>query len=91
MNNDQDAVKLIDTEQTKGMHSQFNACMFRQECRTKDAELERMKEAMISLARYFTSGNDVPVERAVIRAEDFWRITGMESKFNKDGKGALDV
>lgn len=28
------------------------------------------------LARYFMSGNNVPVERATIRAEDFWRIAG---------------
>ena len=29
------------------------------------------------LAKYFTSGNDVPVERATILAKDFFRITGL--------------
>ena len=38
------------------------------------------REALQELARYFTSGNSVPIERATIRAEDFWRITGMDAK-----------
>lgn len=33
-------------------------------------------DVLDELARYFTSGNSVPVERATIRAKDFWRITG---------------
>lgn len=42
-----------------------------------DIELARLQGALAQLARYFTSGNSVPVERATIRAEDFWRITGL--------------
>lgn len=34
-------------------------------------ELEQM---IVELKRYFTSGNDVPVERATIYAKDFWKI-----------------
>lgn len=34
-------------------------------------------DALDEFALYFTSGNSVPVERATIRAKDFWRITGM--------------
>jgi hypothetical protein len=34
-------------------------------------------EAIAELAKYFTSGNAVPVERATISAKDFWRITGL--------------
>lgn len=40
-------------------------------------EIERLRHAMGELARYFTSGNSVPVERATILAKDFWRITGL--------------
>jgi len=39
------------------------------------AELERLRNAVAELTRYFSSGNDVPVERATILAKDFWRIT----------------
>lgn len=39
--------------------------------------VERQRDALNELARYFTSGNRIPVERAVICAEDFWRITGL--------------
>lgn len=34
-------------------------------------------DALKELAKYFTSGNSVPVERATILAKDFWRITGL--------------
>lgn len=37
-------------------------------------QLKTAKAALSELARYFTSGNDVPVERATILAKDFWRI-----------------
>ncbi len=40
-------------------------------------EIERIRTAQAELAKYFTSGNCVPVERATILAKDFWRITGM--------------
>jgi hypothetical protein len=45
---------------------------------TLRAENARMREALVELARYFTSRNDVPVERATIHAKDFWRVTGMQ-------------
>ncbi|MEQ9131123.1 MAG: hypothetical protein RJQ08_13555 [Salinisphaeraceae bacterium] len=41
------------------------------------AYVERLEGSLAELARYFTSGNSVPVERATIKANDFWRITGM--------------
>ncbi len=44
------------------------------EAAIEDAEALRAKLA--ALAKYFTSGNDVPVERATIRASDFWAIVG---------------
>lgn len=34
-------------------------------------------DSIDELARYFESGNGVPVERATILAKDFWRITGL--------------
>lgn len=37
----------------------------------------KQRDALNELARYFTSGNSVPVERATILAKDFWRITGL--------------
>lgn len=67
----------LDAEMAKGIHSGMNACMFRGESRTKDAELQRLQNAVAELASYFTSGNGVPVERATILAKDFWRITGL--------------
>lgn len=42
-----------------------------------DTEAERMRNALAELARYFTSSNSVPVERATILAKDFWRITAL--------------
>lgn len=53
-----DTIKEIQDEQAKGIHSLFNACMYRDECRAKEAEVERMKASLAELARYFTSGND---------------------------------
>jgi len=35
------------------------------------------QRALNELAKYFVSGNSVPVERATIFAKDFWRIAGM--------------
>lgn len=41
------------------------------------AERAQKQQAVLErLARYFKSGNDVPVERATIRAQDFWSIVG---------------
>lgn len=42
------------------------------------AELQQLRKAMRELAGYFRSANSIPVERATIRADDFWRITGMK-------------
>lgn len=30
------------------------------------------------LDKYFTSGNDIPVERATILAKDYWKIRGIK-------------
>lgn len=35
------------------------------------------EKALLELAKYFTSGNHVPVDSATIRAKDFWEITGL--------------
>lgn len=43
-----------------------------------EAKCKQQEVAMAELAKYFTSGNCVPVERATIMAKDFWRITGLE-------------
>ena len=40
-------------------------------------EAGQKRAALSELARYFTSGNGIPVERATILAKDFWRITGL--------------
>jgi hypothetical protein len=40
-------------------------------------EIDRLRAALAELAKYFTSGNSVPVERATILAKDFCSITGM--------------
>lgn len=40
-------------------------------------ELERQYAIIDKLADYFTSGNQVPVDRAVIKQKDFCLITGM--------------
>lgn len=37
-------------------------------------ENAKLKAALIELSRYFTSGNEFPVERATILAKDFWKI-----------------
>jgi pantoate kinase len=34
----------------------------------------QLADALNELRSYFTSGNDVPVERSTILAKDFWRI-----------------
>ncbi len=44
----------------------------------------KWRDALNELALYFTSGNSVPVERATIRAEDFWRITGLTANAESD-------
>lgn len=43
-----------------------------------EAKCKQQEAAIAELAKYFTSGNCVPVERATILAKDFWRITGLE-------------
>jgi len=50
-------------------------------------ELERLKKAIEELKRYFTSGNQVPVDRATIKAEEFYRIIGEERPKNGDLHG----
>lgn len=40
-------------------------------------EHQRNAAALQELARYFRSGNSIPVERATIKTEDFRRITGI--------------
>ena len=44
-----------------------------------EAKCKQQEAALAELAKYFTSGNCVPVERATISAKDFWRITGLET------------
>ena len=46
--------------------------------RELERENARLLESIKELSRYFTSGNSVPVERAVILAKDFWRITAQQ-------------
>ena len=43
-------------------------------------ECEQYKKSLETLAQYFTSGNQIPVEKATILAVDFWKITGMTPK-----------
>ncbi|MCP4100532.1 MAG: hypothetical protein GY750_03775 [Lentisphaerae bacterium] len=38
------------------------------------SEVDDLRAAIAELERYFTSGNNVPVERATIKADDFRRI-----------------
>lgn len=48
-------------------------------CSRIAAEAERLRrheKAIKELKLYFTSGNNVPVERATIMAADFWKIVG---------------
>jgi len=47
--------------------------------RLRNGKLNRAT-ALDELAKYFTSGNEIPVERATILAKDFWRITGLTEK-----------
>lgn len=42
-------------------------------------EIERNRAAIAELAKYFTSGNSIPVDQATIKATDFWRITGLDA------------
>ena len=42
---------------------------------TPSLQVEDYKKAILELKRYFTSGNNIPVDRAVIKTEDFERIT----------------
>lgn len=44
---------------------------------------KRQQKALATLAKYFTSGNKIPVDQATIKAADFWSITGMKVP-NKD-------
>lgn len=45
--------------------------------KNKVLELEKFQKAVSVLKQYFTSSNCVPVDKATIKAEDFWRITGI--------------
>lgn len=54
------------------MNGAFIGCVTKQNA----DEIMRLQTSLNELARYFTSGNSVPVERATIKAADFWRITG---------------
>lgn len=38
-------------------------------------EIQRLNTTLDELQAYFTSGNDIPVERATIKASEFYRIT----------------
>jgi hypothetical protein len=38
--------KAIQDEHGKGIHSPFNACMYRDQCRSVDAEIERLRETL---------------------------------------------
>ena len=40
-------------------------------------EIAKKQKALATLAKYFTSGNCIPVDQATIKAADFWQITGM--------------
>jgi hypothetical protein len=40
----------------------------------KEEDVAKLEKAIDQLKRYFTSGNDVPVERATILSKDFWSI-----------------
>ena len=42
----------------------------------EDGEITQEEAAINELNKYFRSGNDVPVDRVVIKAEDYFRITG---------------
>lgn len=46
----------------------------------------KAKKALEELALYFTSGNSVPVDRAVIKGTDFWKIAtpGLEETSSDD-------
>lgn len=37
-------------------------------------ENKTLKKALNELSKYFKSGNDIPVDRATIKAKDFWDI-----------------
>lgn len=39
-------------------------------------EQDHLEKAIADLSQYFKSGNSVPVDRATIKADDFWRIVG---------------
>lgn len=44
--------------------------------KSKVLELEKFQKAVNELQQFFTSHNGVPVDKATIKAEDFWRIIG---------------
>lgn len=57
-----------------------------------EKENVKLKKALTELSKYFKSGNDIPVDRAVIRAKDFWEIVKdipeitPESSFKREQK-----
>ena len=42
------------------------------------------EKVLLELSQYFISRNDVPVSQATIKAEDFWRITGLDPEKVKE-------
>jgi hypothetical protein len=43
-------------------------------CNEQAIRITNLEKILAELDRYFTSGNDIPVERAVIHAKDYWKI-----------------
>jgi hypothetical protein len=58
-----------------GRHCEANA--FEVEIRRLKLANDRQRDAIATLAKYFTSGNHIPVDQATIKATDFWSITGL--------------
>lgn len=63
------SVELPDTTAEETIEWRAATVLDQQEVRLKQYE-----SAFVELRRYFTSGNCIPIERAVIKAVDFWRI-----------------
>lgn len=39
-----------------------------------ESEINNLRSAILELKQYFCSGNEIPVDRATIKASDFFRI-----------------
>jgi hypothetical protein len=50
----------VEAEQAKGIHSNFNACMFKSECCDKQSEIERLRAAL-SAVKSWDIGNALGV------------------------------